>query len=106
MKAVPTWFGEPERPLFGWFHAPDGDRAKGAAVFCGPLGVEGPNSLWAVQAASDQLAAEGVAVLRFAYSGTGDSAERSTIPTAWAVGCRTSTRPCSWSEGPRRVRWC
>jgi pimeloyl-ACP methyl ester carboxylesterase len=80
VKAVPTWFGQPDRPLFGWFHAPDGGTAKGAAVFCAPLGVEGPNSLWAVQAASDQLAADGVAVLRFAYSGTGDSAERFDDP--------------------------
>jgi pimeloyl-ACP methyl ester carboxylesterase len=75
VKAVPTWYGAPERPLFGWFHVPDGGTAMGAAVFCQPLGVEGASSLWAVQNASDRLAAQGVAALRFAYSGTGDSAE-------------------------------
>jgi hypothetical protein len=80
VKAAPTWFGGPERPLFGWFHQPDGGTAKGAAVFCGPLGVEGPNSLWAVQAASDLLAAGGVAAVRFAYSGTGDSSGRFDDP--------------------------
>lgn len=74
MKAAPTWFGPVKRPLFGWFHLPEVGTATGVAVLCGPLGREGANALWAMQAAADQLAERGVAALRFAYAGTGDSA--------------------------------
>ena len=41
---------------------------------CGPLGREVANAQPAIQALSDQLAGCGVAALRFAYAGTGDSA--------------------------------
>ncbi|MGD0392045.1 MAG: hypothetical protein ABSC41_05320 [Acidimicrobiales bacterium] len=74
MKATPTWFGPPERPLFGCLHCPDGGLARGTVVMCGPLGREFANAQPAMQALSDQLAGIGVAALRFAYAGTGDSA--------------------------------
>ncbi len=74
MKATPVWFGPPARPLFGFVHCPAGGRARGTVVMCGPLGRELANAQPALQALADQLAGAGVAVLRFAYAGTGDSA--------------------------------
>ena len=41
---------------------------------CSPLGREAANAQPAMQALADQLAGAGVAALRFAYAGTGDSA--------------------------------
>ncbi len=73
MKALPTWFGPPGRPLFGCVHRPDGGMARGTVVMCGPLGREMANAQPAMQALAEQLAGTGVAALRFAYAGTGDS---------------------------------
>ena len=74
MKGSPTWFGPPERPLFGWMHIPEDQRARGIVVLCGPLGRERANALPAMQALADRLTRAGVATLRFDYAGTGDSA--------------------------------
>ncbi len=74
MKAAPTWFGPPERPLFGHFHLPDSGMTRGVVVMCGPLGRELANAQPAMQALSVQLAGAGIAALRFDYAGTGDSA--------------------------------
>lgn len=74
MGGAPTWFGPPDRRLFGWVHRPGDGRARGVAVLCPPLGHEEANALPALQALADRLAEGGVAALRFAYRGTGDSA--------------------------------
>ena len=74
MRVTPTWFGPPDRPLFGWLHLPDDHQARGVVVLCGPLGRECANALPAMQALSDRLARAGLAALRFDYAGTGDSA--------------------------------
>ena len=74
MRATATWFGPPGRRLFGRVHIPEDGRARGVVVMCGPLGREAANAQPAIQALSDQLAGCGVAALRFAYGGTGDSA--------------------------------
>ena len=74
MTTTPTWFGQPARPLFGWLHQPDDGMARGLAICCAPLGREAANALPAFQVACDQLAASGIAALRFDYAGTGDSA--------------------------------
>jgi alpha-beta hydrolase superfamily lysophospholipase len=74
MAGTPTWFGPPDRRLFGWLHQPGDGRARGMAVLCPPIGHEEASALPALQALADRLAADGVAALRFAYAGTGDSA--------------------------------
>ncbi len=74
MRVTPTWFGRPERPLFGYFHLPEDGKARGTVVMCAPLGREEANGQPAMQALADQLAGAGVAALRFSYAGLGDSA--------------------------------
>jgi alpha-beta hydrolase superfamily lysophospholipase len=74
MTGTPTWFGPPDRRLFGWLHLPDDRGVRGIAVVCPPLGHEEANALPALQCLCDRLADGGVGALRFSYGGTGDSA--------------------------------
>jgi alpha-beta hydrolase superfamily lysophospholipase len=68
------WFGPDDRPLFGWLHLPEGGRARGGVVLCLPLGDEERRAYAAFRKLAESLTAGGLAVLRFSYDGTGDSA--------------------------------
>lgn len=69
------FFGDAAEPLFGAYHAPAGAKATGiGAVIHQPLGHEYLRSHRALRQLAMQLALRGVAVLRFDYFGTGDSA--------------------------------
>ena len=72
--AHPMWFGPEDRPLFGWLHLPEGGRARGGVVLCLPVGDEERRAYAAFRKLAESLAAAGLAVLRFSYDGTGDSA--------------------------------
>ncbi len=74
MTASPVWFGPSERPLFGWFHEPEGGRARAGVVLCPPIGDEERRVYLTYRKLAESLAAAGLAVLRFSYDGTGDSA--------------------------------
>lgn len=66
------FFGPAEEQLFGYYHAPlRGDA--GAVVICAPWGLEYQYSHRALRVLGQRLAACGYHVLRFDYSGTGDS---------------------------------
>jgi uncharacterized protein len=69
---MPFYFG-PERALFGLFHAP-ATPARKAVLLCPPLGQDQIRCHRVYRQLAQALAAEGVAVLRFDYYGTGDSA--------------------------------
>lgn len=71
-------FGPPDSPLFGIHHAPPmaRDRRRGA-VLCQPVGQEYIRSHRTFLQLARQLAGVGWHVLRFDYSGTGDSAGES-----------------------------
>lgn len=66
------FFGPPDRQLFGYHHVPRG-VAKGAVVICPPWAGEYDFSHRALLVLARRLAAGGSHVLRFDYSGTGDS---------------------------------
>src|SRR4051812_34449398 len=74
-RAMPTWFGPAERPLFGWYHAPALATARACGVvLCNPFGYEMMCSHRAYRHLAERLATAGFPVLRFDYDGTGDSA--------------------------------
>lgn len=68
--ATPVWFGQ---GLFGWWHYPSNQRARGGVVLCPPLGTERISAHDAFRLLAESLVAEDMAVLRFDYLGTGDS---------------------------------
>ncbi len=67
------WFGD-ERSLFGWLHLPAGKQARGGVVLFPPLAYDYRVAYPTFRVLAEQLAACGLAVLRFDYDGTGDSA--------------------------------
>lgn len=75
MSAV--FFGSSRRPLFGFQHAPAGP-IEGAVLLCPPWGREYEYAHRALRVLADRLAERGRFVLRFDYSGTGDSWGEST----------------------------
>lgn len=69
------FFGHPESPLFGAYHAPKGnDSSPRAVILCPSIGHEFIRSHWTLRLLGNQLARKGVHVLRFDYHGIGDSA--------------------------------
>lgn len=86
MTAFPIWFGSEERQLFGWVHLPE--RAVAGIVLCPPIGIEGSPGYRGLTILAERLTSAGFVVLRFDYTGTGDS------------GCDTSdvTTVETWAE--------
>lgn len=72
-QGLPTWFGSSSAPLFGVVHLPAGGVARGGVVICQPLGREHVDTYRGVKLLAQRLCGEGFAVLRFDYSGCGDS---------------------------------
>jgi alpha/beta superfamily hydrolase len=70
------YFGGASRALFGVLHEPAGTDA-GAVVMCAPLWREGIRAHRVLRQLGARLAKLGHAVLRFDYSGAGDSAGES-----------------------------
>lgn len=73
IHGVPTWFGPEQARLFGVVHVPSGGVARAGVVICPTLGREYQDSYRGLKLLAQQLCARGFAVLRFDYSGTGDS---------------------------------
>ena len=74
MTEVPIWFGPAERPLFGWFHAPDNESARAAVLICPPVGHEYHESYSTLRLLAEKLVDQGICSLRMDYDGVGDSA--------------------------------
>ncbi|HEY0931432.1 MAG TPA: alpha/beta hydrolase [Gemmatimonas sp.] len=69
------FFGPPDRQLYGVYHPPARARADNAGVvLCYPIGQEYIRIHRAFRWLANQLAGQGFHVLRFDYSGQGDSA--------------------------------
>ena len=71
-RAEPFYFGPAARPIFGWYHAPEGPCRDGV-VLASSLGLEGTRSHWSYRHLAERLAGAGLGVLRFDWGGTGDS---------------------------------
>lgn len=71
----PFYFGPSSMPLFGCYHAPPaGARRQCGVVLCYPMGHEYIRCHRAYRQLAGRLAQGGFPVLRFDYSGCGDSA--------------------------------
>ncbi len=93
MTGTPIWFGPSERPLFGMLHVPHEKMARAAVVLCAPLGREDLFAHSTYRALAEQLEQHGMAVLRFDYDGTGDSAgaqDDSARVAAWTGSTRAA----------------
>ncbi len=93
-EATPLWFGPDDRPLFGWLHAPRSQVVRGGVVLCQPLGIEAICTYFTYRLLAEELAARGLAVLRFDYDGTGDSSGHETDPDrldAWLDSVSAAT---------------
>ncbi|MCG8312661.1 MAG: alpha/beta hydrolase [Pseudomonadales bacterium] len=66
------FFGESTKPKFGFYHAPAG-YASTAVLFCAPICQEYLRTHRLLAQLARYLASENYAVLRFDYSGLGDS---------------------------------
>ena len=74
-SAVPLFFGNTGRPLFGWYHsAGQRTRPRHGVVICAPFGYEMMRTHRACRHLAQTLATSGVPAMRFDYDGTGDSA--------------------------------
>lgn len=72
----PLFFGEKNRQLFGFHHVPEGKAKPTAVLCCHPAPQEYMRTYRAVRNLADGLARSGMHVMRFDWSGTGDSAGR------------------------------
>ena len=70
--AAPLFFGPPGRQLYGFHHVPRGAPTS-AVLLCPPWGREYQYSHRTLTVLGGRLQARGAHVLRFDYSGTGDS---------------------------------
>ncbi|WP_040162178.1 alpha/beta fold hydrolase [Nigerium massiliense] len=71
----PTWLGRPDAPIAAWLHTPAGGEstARGAIILAGAAGREQVSEYRAMRLLGDRLARRGYLVVRFAWSGVGDS---------------------------------
>ncbi|MDJ0333782.1 hypothetical protein QMG83_00945 [Salinibacterium sp. G-O1] len=88
---VDTWLGDPETPLLGFLHLPDGGVARSGVVICPPFGFDQVQAYRAMRFVGQELAGRGIAALRFDYLGEGDSSG-STAASDAAEGWMASIR--------------
>jgi len=101
----PHFFGHASRPLFG-IHTPSATGLSQTGVLiCPPMGQEALRAYRSLRLLADQLAAEGVEVLRFDYFGTGDSAGdvRDGRPSVWLENVRTASQHLRELAAVRRL---
>lgn len=69
----PLYFGSASQPLFGMLHRPQGALRQTGIVLCPSWGTEALRSYRGLRQLAQMLSQSGFPVLRFDYSGTGDS---------------------------------
>jgi len=97
------YFGPRGQQLFGYMHAPAGPSA-GAVLLCAPWASEYQYAHRALHFLARKLAERGFFVLRFDYSGTGDSWGDAQIAdlTAWTSDVRHAVDELRAASGAER----
>jgi pimeloyl-ACP methyl ester carboxylesterase len=100
------YFGTIGNPLFGSFDRPQRLRARSASVLlCNPFGEEAVRAHRIYRVIAGQLTRSGYPVLRFDYSGTGDSmgeADDATLE-AWMTDVGSAAAELRQASGARRL---
>jgi alpha/beta superfamily hydrolase len=99
------YFGGSSRPLFGVLHEARGAPRRAGVVLCPPFGQEALRAHRSLRELAARLADAGFPVLRFDYSGSGDSAGEpgSARLEAWVEDAATAIEEVRESTGEARV---
>ncbi|WP_019202815.1 hypothetical protein [Tsukamurella sp. 1534] len=90
-RELRTYLGPVDRSVYGALHLPPTRVVTGTVLLVPPLAEERTDALRGLRRLADELAGRGLAVLRFDYYGTGDSADEPGRPdavAAWADSTR------------------
>lgn len=102
-----VWFGPPERPLLGFYHAGEVSCLRSrAVVLCYPFGHEYTAAYQAYRRLAEMLAEAGFPVFRFDYDGTGDSAGDDSDParlSAWLGSIGLAIEQVQAQSGARDI---
>ena len=109
VTATPVWFGHARPTALRLVRVPRATEWSCAGVvICPPLAVEGTSSQPTLRFLSTRLAAEGCAVLRFDYAGTGDSSGDDREPArvaAWLASIRSPSSSWRRRDAPSSPLW-
>ncbi len=103
---TPFFFGPEDRRLFGIFRRAS-SRGTTAALLCNPYGPEATRSHRIYRVLADELASNGVDVLRFDYFATGDSAGEDDAGdlSGWSRDIACAHQTLVERTGAQRVAW-
>ena len=90
--------------LFAWLHCAKGGVAEHGILICPPLGHEQVHSHRTLRHLADRLAAQGFAVVRFDYHGTGDSDGTEYDPQRLATWQANVNDAVAWLRGSAGCR--
>jgi pimeloyl-ACP methyl ester carboxylesterase len=102
---LPHFFGDPDQPVFGWWHAAERPRDV-AVLVCPPFGREEASCHRALRVLAIRLAAAGLPTLRFDYVGCGDSSgdeSMENLTQAWSGSIDAAIDELRRLSGARRV---
>lgn len=101
----PFFFGRSQQPLFGIYHSAKGNERGAGVVLCPPMGQDYMRSHRALRQLALQLTKVGFHVLRFDFSGIGDSAGDNTVATlqGWQDDVATAIEELKDTAGIKTV---
>lgn len=90
-RAIETWIPRAQGSLWAAVHLPPAGAARGVAVLASSVGLEGVTLHRSMYRLGHELAARGVAAIRFAWTGDGDSvalSEQADPAETWRADLR------------------
>ncbi len=101
----PLHFGSSEQPLFGIYHPPGAGLSRDAWLICNPLGQEAIRTYRLAREIALRLSTIGSHVLRFDYTGCGDSggSEEDYSIDQWIADIRAAATELAEISGIDRI---